>query len=134
MAVYLLRNYGGFTASSTVPVTFPDSTEASLIAQGLATAAQTTSWASTVGGPDGFVTQGGNTTDANQAGYSTPTYLQGASIWPNIASALGAHELRDQRRRADRRPVELTEIYVPYFNTWKGAGILNGTTVGTHKF
>jgi hypothetical protein len=30
--------------------------------------------------------------------------------------------------------VELREIYVPYYNTWKGAGVLNGTTVGTSKY
>jgi hypothetical protein len=134
MAVYLLRNYGGFTASSTVPVTFPDSTEASLIAQGLATAAQTTSWASTVGGPDGFVTQGGNTTDANQAGYSTTTYYQGPLNWPciNLGSlALTSYETNGVAQTAGT--MNLTEIYVPYFQTWTGAGILNGTTVGTHK-
>jgi hypothetical protein len=114
MAVYLIRNYGGYTASSTVPVTFPDSTEASLIAQGLATAAQTTSWASTVGGPDGFVTQGGNTNDANQAGYTTPTNPAGSvDLAEHRARLAGAHELRDQRRDADRGPVELRRDHRP---------------------
>jgi hypothetical protein len=135
MAVYLIRNYGGYTASSTVPVTFPDSTEASLIAQGIASAAQTTSWASTVGGPDGFVTQGGNTNDANQAGYTTPTNPAGNSILTTIALgslALTSYETNGVTQTAGQW--NFGEITVPYFNTWKGAGVLNGTTVGTSKY
>jgi hypothetical protein len=135
MAVYLLRNYGGFTASSTVPVTFPDSTESSLIAQGLATAAQTTAMPSVIGGPDQFITQGGNIAPAQQAGYSTPTYLQGPSIWPTIALgslALTSYETNGVTQTAGQW--NYGEIYVPYYNTWKGAGVLNGTTVGTSKW
>lgn len=135
MAVYLLRNYGGFTASSTVPVTFPDSTEASLIAQGWATAAQTTAMPSVIGGPDQFVTQGGNLAPALQAGYSTPSFLQGPSLWPNIALgslALTSYETNGVAQTAG--DFNVSEIYVPYYNTWKGAGVLNGTTVGTNKW
>lgn len=135
MAVYLLRNYGAFTASSTVPVTLPDSTEASLIAQGLATAAQTTSMTSVLGGPDQFVTQGGNMAPAPQGGYTTATVLQGPSLWPNIALgslALTSYETNGVTQTAGQW--NYAEIFVPYFNTWKGAGVLNGTTVGTSKY
>jgi hypothetical protein len=135
MAVYLLRNYGAYTASSTVPVTLPDSTEASLISQGLATAAQTTSMTSVMGGPDQFVTQGGNLGVAPNSGYTTPTNLQGPSILPNIALgslALTSYETNGVTQTAGQW--NYAEIYVPYYNTWKGAGVLNGTTVGTSKW
>lgn len=134
MSVYLLRNYQGFTASATVPVTLPDSTEAALIAQGLATAAQASAMTNLVGGPDAFVTVGGNIADVNQAGQTTPTYLQGPSIWPNIAlgsAALTGYETNGVTQTAGQW--NYTEIFVPYWNTWKGAGVLNGTTVGTSK-
>lgn len=133
MAVYLLRNYAGFTASSTVPVTFPDSTEASLIAQGLAIAANTTSWPSVTGGPDGIITQGGNVNDAPQAGYTTPTYYQGPLTWSNIALgslALTSYETNGVAQTAGTW--NLTDIYVPYYNTWTGVSVLQGTTVGTN--
>lgn len=135
MAVYLLRNYAGFTASSTVPVTFPDSTELSLIAQGFATAAQTTSMSSLVGAPDQFVTQGGNVAVADQGGYTTPTYRQGPSILPNIAlgsAALTGYETNGVAQVAGTW--NYSEIFVPHNNTWTGAGCLNGTTVGTNKY
>lgn len=136
MSVYLLRAYGGFAASSTVPVTFPDSTESSLIAQGLATAAGTTSFPAVLGGPDGYVTQGGNIFDANQAGFGgTPTNLQGPSILPTIALgslALTSYETNGVTQTAGQW--NFGEIFVPYLNLWKGAGILNGTTVGTSLY
>lgn len=135
MSVYLLKNYAGFTASSTVPVTFPDSTEAALIAQGYAIAAQTTSMTSLVGSPDQFVTQGGNVAQAPQAGYTTPTYRQGPSILPTIAlgsAALTGYETNGVTQTAGQW--NYTEIFVPHYNTWTGAGVLNGTTVGTSKY
>jgi hypothetical protein len=30
--------------------------------------------------------------------------------------------------------INLTEVYVPHLQTWTGAGVLNGTTVGTDNF
>ena len=131
MAVFLLRNYGGFTASSTQAVTFPDTTEASLIAQGLATAANTTVMPAIAGSPDGFITQGGNVADEPQAGFTTPTFLQGNSILPNIALgslALTSYETNGVAQTAGTW--NYSEILVPYLNTWKGIGILMGTTVG----
>lgn len=135
MAVYLLRAYQGFSASSTVPVTFPDSTEASLISQGIATAAQTTAMPSVTGGPDQFVVQGGNSAPAPQGGYTTATYLLGPSILPTIALgslALTSYETNGVTQTAGQW--NYGEIFVPYYNTWKGAGVLNGTTVGTSKY
>lgn len=134
MAVYLLRNYGAFAASSTVPVTLPDSTEAALIAQGLATAAQTTSMVSLVGAPDQIVSQGGNLAQASQAGYSTQTYYQGPLRLPVIplgSAALTGYETNGVAQTAGT--FNFVEIFVPYYQTWTGAGWLNGTTVGTNK-
>ena len=132
MSVYLLRNYGGFTASSTTAVTFPDSTEAALIAQGWATAAGVTSMPSTVGGPDAYLTQGGSIAPANQAGQGTPAFMQGPLVWPVIAMgslALTSYETNGTAPTAGS--IYYTEVQVPYWNTWTGAAILNGTTVGT---
>ena len=129
MAVTLLRPYGGYTTGSIV--TLPDSTESSLIAQGLATAAQTTSMPSILGGPDAYVTQGGNIAFAAQSGQSTPVSLQGSAILPCVSlggvalTAVGTSSVHVAGT------MNLTEIFVPYWNTWKGAGVLNGLTVGT---
>lgn len=135
MSVYLIKNYAGYTASSTVPVTFSDSTEAALIAQGYAIAAQTTAMTSLVGAPDQFVTMGGNVAQASQAGYTTPTYRQGPSMLPNIAlgsAALTGYETNGVTQTAGQW--NYSEIFVPHWNTWAGAGALNGTTVGTSKY
>jgi hypothetical protein len=134
MSVYLLRNYQGFTASATVPVTLGDTTESSLIAQGLAVNAttQVTSAPNISDGPDMYVTQGGNIYNVMQTGYTTPAFLQGNSILPNIAlgsAALTGYETNGATQVAGTW--QYSEIYVPYLNTWKGIGVLNGTTVGT---
>jgi hypothetical protein len=132
MSVYLLRAYGGFPASSTNPITFPDSTESALIAQGIAVAAGTTAMPAIYGGPDQFLTQGGNIASAPNAGVGTPTYYQGPLIWPCInlgSAALTGYETNGAAPVAGS--MNLTEIQVPYWNTWTGIGVLNGTTVGT---
>lgn len=135
MSVYLLRNYAGYTASATVPVTLPDATESALIAQGLATAAQTTVTSSLADGPDAYILQGGNISLLPQAGFTTPTFLQGNSILTNIALgslALTSYETNGVTQTAGQW--NYSEIFVPYWNTWKGVGVLNGTTVGTSKY
>jgi len=135
MAVYLLRNYGGYTASSTVPVVLPNDTESALIAQGLATAAQTTSMSIYPGGSEQTVTMGGVTAVLPQgvAGSTTPSPVQGPLNWPNIA--LGSLALTSYETNGTATAVAGTmyysEIYVPFWQTWTGAGVLNGTTVGT---
>lgn len=131
MSVYLLRPYGGFAASSTIQRTFPDSTETSLIAQGLATAAGTTSMPSVFGGPDQQVTQGGNIQSATQGGYGAIT-TQAPSFLPNVqlnAAALTTYETNGVAQTVGT--FNFAEIFVPGWNTWTGAGMLNGTGVGT---
>jgi hypothetical protein len=135
MSVYLLRNYSTYTASTTVPVTLPDVTEAALIAQGLATAAQTTSAPAINDGPDLYITVGGNVALLPQAGFTTPSVLQGNSILPNIA--LGSLALTSYETNGVAQTTgtwNYSEIYVPYWNTWKGIGVLNGTTVTSNKY
>lgn len=136
MSVYLLRNYMGFTASLTNPVTFQDDVETSLIAQGLAAAAQTTDMSTYPAGTSQAVTQGGNVAlpPQGEQGYALQTYYQGPLILPciNLGSvALTTYETNGVAQTAGT--MNLTEIYVPYWNRWTGAGILNGTTVGTHN-
>lgn len=130
MSVTLLRPYGGFASGAVV--TLPSSTETALIAQGLATASATTSEPSIYGGPDQFVTQNGNVFSMNSAGYGTPTYYQGPLTLPAIpmgAAALTTFETNGVAQTAGS--INLIEIYVPYLQTWTGAGVLNGTVVGT---
>lgn len=132
MAVTLLRAYGTYPVGAVV--TLPDRTETALIAQGLATAAYTTSIPTVFGGPDQFVTQGGNISDVNMAGQTTPTFYQGPLNWPCISlgsAALTSYETNGVAQTAGT--MNLTEIFVPFWQTWTGAGILNGTTVGTHN-
>lgn len=129
MSVTLLRPYGGYATGAVV--TLPDSTESSLIAQGLATASLTTSMPSVLGGPDAYVTQGGNIAFAAQAGQSTPTYMQGPAILPCVSLGGAALTAVGTSSVHVAGTMNLTEIYVPYWNTWTGAGVLNGTIVGT---
>src|SRR5687767_10791171 len=133
MSVTLLRNYQAYAAGAVV--TLPDSTEASLIAQGLATAFGTTSMPSLQGQGQTYATIGGNIALAAQAGQTVPTYLQGPSRLPVIPMggvALTGFETNGVAPVAGS--INLTEINVPYWNTWTGVGVLNGTTVGTDNF
>lgn len=130
MSVTLLRSYG--TYASGAVVTLPDSTESALIAQGFAVAAGTTAFPSLVGGPDQMVTQGGNQASALQVGVTTFPYYQGPLNLPVInlgSAALTSYETNGTAPVAGS--INLTEIYVPYWQTWTGIGVLNGTTVGT---
>lgn len=132
MSVTLLRAYAGYASGAVVVL--PDSTESSLIAQGLALAGPVTSAPGAIGGPDTYVTQGGNLAFLPQSGQGVPTIYQGPLNWPCInlgSAALTGYETNGVAQTAGT--MNLTEIYVPYWNTWTGAGILNGTTVGTHN-
>lgn len=133
MSVTLLRPYSTFPSGAVV--TLPDATETALIAQGLATAAGTTSMPSVVGAPDQFVSQGGNVgASGRQSGQYLETYYQGPLFLPCISLgsvALTTYETNGVAQTAGT--MNLTEIFVPYWNRWTGAGILNGTTVGTHN-
>ena len=132
MSVTLLKNYGSFLSGAVV--TLPDSTEAALITQGYATAFTTSVEPAVLGGPDQPVTIGGNVAFGLQSGQSTPAYMQCAPIITTIplgSAALTGYETAGVAQTAGT--FNLTEIYVPGWNTWKGVGWLNGTTVGTNK-
>ena len=133
MSVKLIRAYQGF--ASGVTVTFPDSTEAALIAQGYATAAAVTSVPSVYGGPDVIGTQNGNLIDIPISGAGSNTYNQGPTTLPVIPMGLNALTGFETNGTAPvAGTINLTEIYIPYVQTWTGAGVLNGTVVGTDNF
>lgn len=129
MSVTLLRAYGGFASGAIV--TLPDSTESSLIAQGLATAS-TPSTITALEAISQFVTVGGNSAVTNGGGYGTPTVIQGPAITPNTPLGAAALTTYDTNGRVHvAGTVYFSEIYLDATNTWKGIGVLNGTVVGT---
>lgn len=132
MSVTLLKDYKSWLTGAVV--TFPDSTESALIAQGIAVAAGTTSEPQRISGLAQFATQGGNVAIVDAAGFGTPTYNQGPRYLPVIplgSAALTGYETNGVAQTAGA--INLVEIFVPYIQTWTGAGFLNGTTVGTDK-
>jgi hypothetical protein len=129
MAVTLLRAYGGFAAGA--DVIFPDATEQSLIAQGLAVASLITVVPSLVGGPEQFVNQNGNVAFIPQSGQGTPATIQGPSILPNIPLGVAALTAAGASSVHVAGTMNLSEIFIPHWNTWKGLAVLNGTVVGT---
>lgn len=138
--VTLLRPYAGFATGAVV--TLPDSTEASLIAQGLATAGGTSSFPAITGSPDGYLTVGGNVVQAPQAGIGALAtvpfvYDQGPRRLVAGGMALGSAALTGYETNGVAQTAgawHYVEIFVPYWNTWTGIGVLNGTTVGTNKY
>lgn len=129
MAVTLSRAYGGYASGAVV--VFPDATEQALIAQGIAVASLVTSSASLIGGPDQFVFQGGNQAFIPQGGQGTPLVLQGPSILPNVALGTAALTAVGASSVHVAGTLNVSEIFVPFWNTWKGLGVLNGTVAGT---
>lgn len=129
MAVTLLRAYGGYASGAVV--IFPDATEASLISQGLAVASLITVVPSFVGGPDQFINQGGNLAVIPQGGQGVPTSLQGPSILPNMPLGTAALTAAGASSVHVAGTMNLSEIFIPHWNTWKGLAVLNGTVVGT---
>lgn len=130
MAVTLLRAYGGFFASGAV-VILPDDTESALIAQGLATPYGVTDTLTGYQIPIQLVSQGGNIAPVQTAGQSTPVSMQGPSILPNMALGTAALTAAGSSSVHVAGTMNLSEIYVPHWNTWKGLAVLNGTIVGT---
>lgn len=129
MAVTLLRAYGGFAASAIV--TFPDATEQSLIAQGLAVASLVTIVPSLIGGPNQYIAQNGNIAFIPQGGQGVPAQVQGPSILPNIPLGVAALTAAGASSVHVAGTMNLSEIFIPHWNTWKGLAVLNGTVVGT---
>jgi len=129
MAVTLLRAYGGFAAGAVV--VFPDATEQSLIAQGLAVASLVTIVPSLIGGPNQYIAQNGNIAFIPQGGQGTPVAIQGPSILPNMPLGTAALTAAGTSSVHVAGTMNLSEIFVPHWNTWKGLAVLNGTVVGT---
>lgn len=129
MAVTLLRAYGGFPVGATVIL--PDATETALITQELAVSFSITSVPSLVGGPDQFITQGGNLSSIPRSGQGPITVPQGPTILPNMPLGTAALTSAGASSVHVAGTINLSEIFVPYWNTWKGLAVLNGTVVGT---
>lgn len=130
MAVTLLRAYGAFASGATIIA--DDSTEAALIAQGLATAATgypTDSVAPIVGAPWTPGTLGGNPALVPQGGVSLPTNPNCPRILPN--TNIQAFASLGTNTTLVAGTLYRSEIYVPEWATWTGIGTLNGATVGT---
>jgi hypothetical protein len=121
----------GFASGAVV--TLPSSTETALIAQGLATASTASIEPSIYGGPDQFVTIGGNITSAPSAGQTVPVVRQGPSTIVNafLPAALTTYETNGVAQTAGTW--NYAEIFVQAWTTFTGAGWLNGTTVGTNN-
>lgn len=134
MSVLLLRNYQNFVSGASI--TLDSDTETSLIAQGIATAIASGAVAqSRAGAPDMYATQGGNLADIQQSGITstiTASVYPGSLVYPCInlgSAALTTYETNGTAPVAGT--MYLTEIYVPFAQTWTGIGKLNGTTATT---
>lgn len=122
MSVTLLRAYSGFASGSIVELDVP--TEAALVSQGLATYTGTGSTPPVPALPPNFA----NT--AISASLTAGTY--GPAVVTNIpigSAALTGYETNGVAQTAFN--TNITEIFVPHWNTWTGASYLNGTGVGT---
>jgi hypothetical protein len=116
MAVTLLRAYSGFGSGALV--TFDAATEAGLVAQGFAvytSVPATNPTPAPVSTPTGAIT----------AGQFGPAVITNVPIG---GSALTGFESNGIAQTAFA--INLTEIFVPHWNTWTGAAVLAGTTVG----
>ena len=116
MAVILNRAYGGFAAGATA--TFDASTEASLVQQSLA--AYTT--ALTVN-PAISPLCTGQPSAPIEAGYFGPAVVTNIPIGNVVLTSL---DTTGTALGAAWRTA-ITEIWVPHWNTWTGAAVLNGT-------
>jgi hypothetical protein len=134
MAVYLTDNYLGFGPSATNPVILPPTAETVLIAQNKATAAGTTGGTNVLGGPAYYATQGGNVALVPQSGVGrdVANINKGPLILTAIpmgSLAFASYETNGTAPTAGT--MYLTEIFIPFTQTWTGISKLNGTTVGT---
>jgi len=117
MSVILTRAYAGFASGALL--TTDAATEAALVAQGLA--AYTSAGAINPTPPPGLTPS-----SAITAGTYGPAVVTNIPIG-NVA--LTGFETNGVAQVAFE--INLTEIFVPHWNTWTGASMLNGTTVGT---
>jgi len=117
MSVTLLRAYGGFVAGAVVSL--DAATEAALITQNIATITATGATPPTPATP---------VTGAFTAGTYCPAVI--ANI-PLGSAALTTYETAGVAQTAFN--TNISEVFVPGWNTWTGIGYLNGTGVGTDK-
>lgn len=131
MSVTLLRPYAGYAIGTVV--TFSDITESSLITQGLAVASLVTSVPATTFGQIQQVTQAGNQAIGVMGGQAafTANNLQGPAIQPNMPMGGVALTAAGASSAHVAGTMNLAEIFLPNWNTWKGMAVLNGTIVGT---
>jgi len=132
MSVTLLRPYQGFATGAVI--TLQNDVETAMIAQGLATAGPVSTMANYPAGVYQSVAIGGNQgfNPAGQAGFGTPAFLQGSSILSPAVTGSVALTAVGGVSAHTAGTLNISEIFVPYWNTWKGIGVLNGTvTVGT---
>ena len=109
-------------------------TEAALVTQGIATSVTTVGLADDVGANIAqiqFVNQGGSIAAFQVPGQSTPTVMQGPSILPNMPLGNAALTAAGTSSVHVAGTLNISEIYVPAWNVWKGLAVLNGTIVGT---
>lgn len=116
MSVTFLRAYSGFASGATA--TLPADTEAALVVQGLALYATTAGVNPAASPPP--------TSGAITAGTYGPAVV--TSI-PMGGTAITGYETNGVAQTA--WVTNITEIFVPHWNTWTGASYLNGTGVGT---
>jgi hypothetical protein len=132
MAVTLLRAYGGFAAAAVV--SFPDSTESALIAQGIAIANTTQpaqTFAALAGDQSNSGVIGGNVGIYPVSGISAPTVRQaplrvltyGSPFVAFASAGTSAVHVAGSWYRG--------EIFVPALASFTGLSVLNGATAGT---
>jgi len=117
MSVILLRPYLSFASGATA--TLPVSTEASLVAQGLATYAAV----SGVNPADGPPPVSG----AISVGSYGPAVVTNIPIGNVALTGLETNGVAQTAWNTN-----ITEMFVPFWATWTGAAYLNGTGVGTN--
>ena len=123
MAVTLNRPYAGFASGALV--TLDAATEAGLVAQSLASYTSVPAINPAVSpGTAQWLNQ--SATGAITAGSFGPAVI---SNIPMGNAALTGYETNGVAQTAFA--INVTEIFVPHWNTWTGASLLNGTTVGT---
>ena len=131
MTVTLNRAYGAYASGAVV--SFPDSTESALIAQGIATATanQPAQSAPSILGTLQQQTFGGNTSVQDNDGVTSPTVPQGPRILPN--TNIQAFASLGTNTTLVSGTLYRSEIFVPQLASWTGIGVLNGATVGTNN-
>jgi hypothetical protein len=121
MTVLLSRPYAGFASGATIST--DPATEAALVAQGLAVYTSATA-ISPAAAP-------GVSAWLNQFASAPILGTYGPSILPNMPLGNTALTAAGTSSVHVAGTLNISEIFVPHWNTWKGLAVLNGTVVGT---